>query len=95
MIGHPKKRYRGLRVTKCIERHICGCTTDIDHSWWQRCTSGHSSSVLLEQHLKNVGARFDTLYQMDEGHVPRPPAMKHVLARIQQWMTDIETGTKF
>ena len=44
----------------------------------------------LEEKLTAKRVYYETFYQLDEGHVPRPPAMKETLSKIQQWMTNIE-----
>lgn len=95
MIGHPKKDIAAYESRNALKDIYAGVPPILIIHGGKDVQVGIHQAYFLEQHLKNVGARFDTLYQMDEGHVPRPPAMKHVLARIQQWMTDIETGTKF
>lgn len=95
MIGHPKKdsaAYESRNALKDIHADVPPIF--IVHGG-KDIQVGIHQAYFLEEHLKNVGARYATFYQMKEGHVPRPPAMKHVLERIQQWMTDIEKGTKF
>ena len=46
----------------------------------------------LECKLSERNVTFRTFYQMDEGHVPRPPAIKHALNAVKQWMTDVENN---
>ncbi|NKR47299.1 S9 family peptidase, partial [Rhodococcus hoagii] len=36
-------------------------------------------------------ATYRTFYQMEEGHIPRPFALKSTLSTIKQWMTDVES----
>lgn len=44
----------------------------------------------LEKKLKFKGTYYQTYYQLDEGHVPRPAAMRDVIQYIHQWMNDVE-----
>ncbi|MDU5911148.1 MAG: S9 family peptidase, partial [Staphylococcus epidermidis] len=44
----------------------------------------------LEKKLKSKGTYYQTYYQLDEGHVPRPAAMRDVIQYIHQWMNDVE-----
>ena len=49
----------------------------------------HQAYYLAEQ-LEHIGATYRTFYQMEEGHIPRPFALKSTLSTIKQWMTDVE-----
>ena len=44
----------------------------------------------LEEYLEKIGHNYQTFYQMEEGHVPRPKALSEVLKVIHQWMENVE-----
>ncbi|HEC2230478.1 TPA: S9 family peptidase [Staphylococcus delphini] len=91
MVGHPKKdlaAYEARNALKDIDADTPPIL--IVHGGLDQQVGIHQA-YFLERHLKQVGARYDTLYQMNEGHVPRPPAMQYVLNRIQRWMKEIDS----
>ena len=51
---------------------------------------GIHQAYVLEDALKQRGTQFDTFYQLAEGHVPRPVAMRLAIQRIFNWMKEIE-----
>ncbi|WP_340278378.1 alpha/beta hydrolase family protein [Staphylococcus coagulans] len=86
MVGHPKKdiqAYRNRNPFPDIDAESPPIL--IIHGEQDRQVGIHQAYDLA-QHLEQVGARYETFYQRDEGHVPRPQAMKKVLAFIQDWM---------
>ncbi|WP_238615225.1 alpha/beta hydrolase family protein [Staphylococcus felis] len=90
MVGHPKKDKEAYELRNAIK--------SIDHQsppiliihGAKDMQVSIRQAAYLEAHLKQVGAYFKTMYQCEEGHVPRPEAMKKVLNTVHQWMNDIE-----
>ncbi|PNZ38358.1 alpha/beta hydrolase family protein [Staphylococcus lutrae] len=92
MIGHPKKEveaYESRNALKTI--HSDAPPILIIHGGKDRQVGIHQA-YYLEEHLQRVGARYDTFYQMDEGHVPRPDALRQVLDYIQHWIAQVEAN---
>lgn len=93
MIGHPKKAAaayearEGMRFIKSTSPPIL-----IVHGG-KDVQVGIQQSYDLARVLEDKNVYFETLYQMNEGHVPRPPALKVVLSKIHQWMDRVESGT--
>lgn len=90
MVGHPKKAKEAYRQRDALA-HIQSDAPPIliVHGGKDKQVGIHQAYV-LETHLKEVGATYKTFYQMQEGHVPRPQAMKDVLKIIQSWMANVE-----
>lgn len=59
-------------------------------SWGKDKQVGIHNAYYLVEQLEKIGATFRTYYQMSEGHVPRPFALKDTLLAIKQWMDDVE-----
>lgn len=90
MVGHPKKDKEAYDQRNALK----GISADsppilIVHGGKDRQVGIHQAYD-LEEKLKQKGAYCDSFYQLEEGHVPRPFAMKKALRRIHQWMNDIE-----
>ncbi|MCG3400779.1 prolyl oligopeptidase family serine peptidase [Staphylococcus massiliensis] len=91
MIGHPKKQ-----SSVYDEREALNAITQMSppilivHGGADEQVGIHQA-YHFEKHLKQVGATYDTLYQLEEGHVPRPSALKDVLNYIQDWMAQTES----
>lgn len=90
MVGHPKKAKRAYEQRDAISRiGEIAPPILIVHGGKDVQVSIHQAYA-LEAHLKKVGASFETFYQLEEGHVPRPHAMHQVLTVIHHWMNHIE-----
>lgn len=90
MIGHPKKNADAYRQRDAVSQ----ITKDsppilIVHGGKDYQVGIHQAYYLAEQ-LEHIGATYRTFYQMEEGHIPRPFALKSTLSTIKQWMTDVE-----
>ncbi|MDO5374947.1 MAG: prolyl oligopeptidase family serine peptidase [Staphylococcus rostri] len=93
MVGHPKKQqaaYEQRDALRMIDRTAPPIL--IVHGGLDEQVGIHQA-YHLARHLEQQQARYDTFYQMSEGHVPRPQAMTDVLQRIQTWMADVEKCT--
>ncbi|WP_375162286.1 alpha/beta hydrolase family protein [Staphylococcus hyicus] len=90
MIGHPSQNiaaYEARNALKTLHKESPPILIIHGHKDKQ---VGIRHARVLTARFKYVGASFDTYYQMDEGHVPRPNAMQEVLSYIQRWMKTIE-----
>lgn len=90
MVGHPKKdkdAYEQRNAMKTIDSTSPPIL--IVHGGKDKQVGIHQAYD-LEEKLRAKRVYYETFYQLDEGHVPRPPAMKETLSKIQQWMTNIE-----
>lgn len=92
MVGHPKKdmvAYENREALHLINEQsppILIIHGGLDHQ------VGIHQGIYLETYLKENHYRYDTFYQLNEGHVPRPKALKEVLNVIKQWMNTIESS---
>lgn len=90
MIGHPRKNEMAYKERDAVVTiHADSPPILIVHGG-KDVQVGIHQAYYLEKQLKRIGTFFKTFYQMDEGHVPRPYAMKEALSTVKQWMTDIE-----
>lgn len=94
MVGHPKKDHEAYEVREAIQ-YITPQSPPIliVHGGKDKQVGIHQA-YYLERRLKDIGVHYDTLYQMEEGHVPRPFALKETLKYIHKWMTQIEINKK-
>ncbi|MEA8999041.1 prolyl oligopeptidase family serine peptidase, partial [Campylobacter jejuni] len=79
MVGHPKKDHEAYEVREAIQ-YITPQSPPIliVHGGKDKQVGIHQA-YYLERRLKDIGVHYDTLYQMEEGHVPRPFALKETL----------------
>ncbi|UXR79080.1 MULTISPECIES: prolyl oligopeptidase family serine peptidase [unclassified Staphylococcus] len=90
MIGHPKKQPEAyeqrdaLRIIDHTAPPILIVHGGLD------AQVGIHQAYHLAKHLEAKHARYETFYQMEEGHLPRPEALSEVLQRIQSWMDEVE-----
>ncbi|MBF2757751.1 MULTISPECIES: S9 family peptidase [unclassified Staphylococcus] len=90
MVGHPDKHkdaYDKRDAIKLIDAHSPPIL--IVHGGKDKQVGIHHA-YYLEKQLSSKGVDFDTFYQIDEGHVPRPPAMKKALNYVHHWMSKCE-----
>lgn len=90
MVGHPKKALQAYEKRDAMKHIGKSAPPILIIHGGKDVQVGIHQAYTLEAHLKKVGATFETFYQLDEGHVPRPNAMCQVLKVIQQWMENIE-----
>jgi|SRR5699024_2736110 len=90
MIGHPKKQAEAYKQRDAISQ-ITEQSPPIliVHGGKDHQVGIHQAYYLAEQ-LDQIGATYRTFYQMSEGHIPRPFALKVTLSTIHQWMIDVE-----
>lgn len=92
MIGHPKKQAEAYEKRDAIAQiHENSPPIFIVHGGKDKQVGIHQAKF-LENELKRIGTTYRTYYQMSEGHVPRPAAMKLTLNIVKQWMTDVENN---
>ncbi|AYX91161.1 S9 family peptidase [Staphylococcus cohnii] len=90
MVGHPKKKENAYKQRDAITNiHADSPPILIVHGGKDKQVGIHQA-YYLETQLKHIGTTYQTFYQMDEGHVPRPFAMKKALATVKQWMAQVE-----
>lgn len=93
MIGHPKKDQAAYEVRQAIPNiDKKSPPILIVHGGEDKQVGIQHANHLAEQ-LELKGAKFDTFYQMAEGHVPRPPAMFEALAYIKGFMSKVELNS--
>lgn len=91
MVGHPQKdkvQYEARDAIHLLNRQSPPIL--IVHGEKDQQVGIHQA-YYLEQQLSLKGVTYDTFYQEDEGHVPRPPALKEALSYIKSFMTKVET----
>ncbi|GEP84388.1 peptidase [Staphylococcus piscifermentans] len=92
MVGHPKKNldaYEKREALQYIDENSPPIL--IIHGGKDKQVGIHQGYYLAE-YLERIGHRYETFYQMQEGHVPRPEALKEVLEVIHKWMDCIENN---
>lgn len=90
MVGHPKKHPEAYQQRDALS--IIDHTAPpilIVHGGLDEQVGIHQA-YHLANHLEEKRARYETYYQMLEGHVPRPDALAEVLEHIQNWMNKVE-----
>ena len=90
MVGHPKKdkeAYEQRNAIRTLNQNSPPILIVHGGKDWQ---VGIHQAYFLQEQLELKGVKHDTFYQLDEGHVPRPKALKEVLDYIHQWMNNIE-----
>lgn len=93
MIGHPKKDQVEYEVRQAIPNiDKKSPPILIVHGGEDKQVGIQHANHLAEQ-LELKDAKFDTFYQMAEGHVPRPPAMFEALAYIKGFMSKVELNS--
>lgn len=93
MIGHPKKDQVEYEVRQAIPNiDKKSPPILIVHGGEDKQVGIQHANHLTEQ-LELKDAKFDTFYQMAEGHVPRPPAMFEALAYIKGFMSKVELNS--
>ncbi|MBI5975702.1 S9 family peptidase [Staphylococcus sp. H16/1A] len=90
MVGHPNKNHQAYEARNAIKLINASSPPILIVHGKEDVQVGIHQAYFLEEHLKKVGATFETFYQNKEGHVPRPPQMKETLAKIHQWMQNVE-----
>lgn len=94
MVGHPKKQIEAYRQRDAMKQIDASSPPILIIHGHQDMQVGIHQSYALEQHLREQGVYFETLYQQHEGHVPRPDAMAKVLDYIYHWMDRIEQSSE-
>lgn len=90
MVGHPKKDHEAYEARQAIPNiDKNNPPILIVHGGKDKQVGIQHAHHLAEQ-LELKGAKFDTFYQMVEGHVPRPPAMVEALTYIKAFMIKAE-----
>ncbi|MDN6414431.1 prolyl oligopeptidase family serine peptidase [Staphylococcus gallinarum] len=92
MIGHPKKDHAAYAKRDALTSLNSECPPIFIVHGGKDKQVGIHQAYHLECKLSERNVTFRTFYQMDEGHVPRPPAIKHALNAVNQWMTDVENN---
>lgn len=90
MVGHPKKdkeAYEQRNAIRTLNQNSPPILIVHGGKDWQ---VGIHQAYFLQEQLELKGVKHDTFYQLDEGHVPRPKALKEVLDYIHQWMNNRE-----
>lgn len=90
MIGHPKKDYAAYAKRDALSTIRPDCPPIFIVHGGQDKQVGIHQAQFLEYELDRRDVTYRTFYQMNEGHVPRPPALKVALNTVKQWMTDVE-----
>ncbi|MBI5972819.1 alpha/beta hydrolase family protein [Staphylococcus caledonicus] len=91
MVGHPKKdatQYDKRDAVKSIDSQSPPIL--IVHGGKDKQVNIDQAHY-LEKQLKVKNAKYETFYQPNEGHVPRPEAMKDTLTYVKNWMKRIES----
>ena len=90
MIGHPKKQAVAYQQRDALAQITKSSPPIfIVHGGKDKQVGIHHAYYLAQQ-LEEKGTTYRTFYQMLEGHVPRPFALKQTLCEIKQWMIDVE-----
>ncbi|AID42449.1 alpha/beta hydrolase family protein [Staphylococcus xylosus] len=90
MIGHPKKQAAAYQQRDALAQITSSSPPIfIVHGGNDKQVGIHHAYHLAQQ-LEKKGTTYRTFYQMSEGHVPRPFALKQTLYEIKQWMKNVE-----
>lgn len=92
MVGHPKKDLEAYQEREALQYIDEYSPPILIIHGGEDIQVGIHQAYYLENYLKQIGHRYQTLYQPKEGHIPRPKALKQVLQIIHQWMNDVEEG---
>jgi dipeptidyl aminopeptidase/acylaminoacyl peptidase len=90
MIGHPVKDAQSYKKRDALKDIDATSPPILIIHGGQDKQVGIHQAYVLEDALKQRGTQFDTFYQLAEGHVPRPVAMRLAIQRIFNWMKEIE-----
>jgi len=90
MVGHPKKDAKAYKSRDAMQFIKKDSPPILIIHGGKDIQVGIHQAYDLEKKLKSKGIYYQTYYQLDEGHVPRPPAMRDVIRYIHQWMNDVE-----
>ncbi|MCH8647797.1 prolyl oligopeptidase family serine peptidase [Staphylococcus lugdunensis] len=90
MIGHPVKDSQSYKKRDALKDIDATSPPILIIHGGQDKQVGIHQAYVLEDALKQRGTQFDTFYQLAEGHVPRPVAMRLAIQRIFNWMKEIE-----
>ena len=94
MVGHPKKNKSAYQQRDAVRYiHKDSPPILIIHGG-KDVQVGIHQAYDLEGKLKRKSVEYQTFYQLKEGHVPRPKAMKETLGKIHEWMKIIEENQK-
>lgn len=93
MIGHPKKQAAAYQLRDAMQYITSSSPPLLIVHGAQDKQVGIHQAYYLAQALSEISLTYRTVYQRQEGHVPRPFALSPVLAQIQQWMSDVENQT--
>ncbi|UDI77966.1 S9 family peptidase [Staphylococcus taiwanensis] len=92
MIGHPKKDKNAYQQRDAIKKINENSPPILIVHGGKDQQVGIHQAYFLEEHLREKGVVYDTFYQLDEGHVPRPKAMTKALNYVMDWMNKIEAN---
>ncbi|WP_105992488.1 alpha/beta hydrolase family protein [Staphylococcus simulans] len=94
MVGHPKKDEAAYDQREALQYIDADSPPILIVHGGEDIQVGIHQAYYLEEYLERIGHRYQTFYQMKEGHVPRPKALKEVLKVIRQWMAKVENKKK-
>lgn len=90
MVGHPQKDKAAYQLRDALSKLDSSCPPIlIIHGEQDQQVGIHQAYYLIEQ-LAQKHIYYETFFQKDEGHVPRPPALKENLDKIQDFMSRME-----
>lgn len=90
MVGHPKKDTKAYKSRDAMQFIKKDSPPILIIHGGKDIQVGIHQAYDLEKKLKFKGTYYQTYYQLDEGHVPRPASMRDVIQYIHQWMNDVE-----
>ncbi|TBW67680.1 S9 family peptidase, partial [Staphylococcus capitis] len=90
MIGHPVKDAQSYKKRDALKDIDATSPPILIIHGGQDKQVGIHQAYVLEDALKQRGTQIDTFYQLAEGPVPRPVAMRLAIQRILHWMKEIE-----
>ena len=93
MIGHPKKQAAAYQLRDAMQYITSSSAPILIVHGVQDKQVGIHQAYYLAQALSEISLTYRTVYQRQEGHMPKPFALSPVLAQIQQWMSDVEHQT--
>lgn len=90
MVGHPKKDEEAYQKREALQYINSNSPPILIVHGGKDHQVGIHQGYHLEEYLEKIGHNYQTFYQMEEGHVPRPKALSEVLKVIHQWMENVE-----